>query len=127
MEQNYIGIRFAETDKEMIQAIKRHFPDCTLIRSDELEGAEVFFVAILPLAGFVLQLLDFILNHVVTPKKDTSACEGTDDKAKRAIVAEGKTVNGSELADMDKKQVKKTLSVKLNINFEIGVDKTVET
>ena len=41
--------------------------------------------------------------------------------------SDGKEVKGTELAGMNKQQVKKTLSIKLNINFEIGVDHTDET
>lgn len=127
MDQQYIGIKFTEDDRELITAIEKNFPECAIIRSDELEGTEVFFVAVLPLAGFVLQLLDFILNHIVPSKTEEKTDKDSDNTVKRTIVSDGKEVKGTELAGMNKQQVKKTLSIKLNINFEVGVDYTDET
>lgn len=114
----FIGIKFSENDKEMIRAIKENFPDCATLRSDELEGAEVFFVAIIPLASFGLQLLDFILNHI--PKKGTSKSD-QNNEAKRSFISDGKTINASELEGMNEQQVRNAFSVKLNIDFQLNL------
>ena len=123
MEEKFVGIRFAENDWEMKQAVKEYFQDCVIIRSDELEGTDVVLVAIIPLAGFALQLIDFILNHMV--KKETSVDDknANESTAHRAIVSDGKTVCSGELVGVNEKQLKKTLSMKLNLNFEFKVEK----
>lgn len=119
MDKTYVGIRCSAGDQEMIDALNKSFPNCTTIRSDELEGAEVFFMAIIPLAGFTLQLLDFILNHFVPKKNERDPKNDLAYSTKREIVAEGKSVSGTELEGMSEQEVKKTVSIKLNIDFEV--------
>lgn len=121
----YIGIKFSENDNEMTQAIAEYFPTCTILRSDELEGTEVFFVAIIPLASFGLQLLDFILNHM--PKKGTNDKSEKNSEYKRSFVSDGKSVNATELEGMNEQQVKNTFSLKFNINFQLKFGGNNET
>jgi len=121
MTEQYIGIKFAENDEELMKAIKEKFPDCVAMRSDELEGNDVFWVAVIPAAGLAVQLLDFIFTHLVK-KKDKNKQDIADVESKRALIADGKAVSSEELSGMTKKQVKKTLSLKLNVSLEVGVE-----
>lgn len=117
MEMNYVGIRFSESDEELQQAIREKFPDCRIIHSNELEGAEVFFVAILPLAGFGLQLLDFIMTHFANKNSDGKNAGAQ----KREIVVDGKAVEKAELEKKSEDEVKRALKVKLKLDFEVSM------
>lgn len=120
MDKTYIGIKCSAEDQEMIDALIKSFPNCTTMRSDELEGAEVFFMAIIPLASFGLQLIDFILNHFVPKKNERDPKDDLACSTKREIVAEGKSVSVTELEGMSEQEVKKKISIKLNMDFEVG-------
>ena len=119
MDKMYIGIKYSADDQEMIDALNKKFPNCTTMRSDELEGAEVFFMAIIPLASFGLQLLDFILNHFASKKNEKDSQNGLACSTKREIVAEGKSVSSTELEGMSEQEIKKMVSIRLNIDFEV--------
>lgn len=117
MEQKNLGIKFSENDKEMLQAVKAHFPDCQIIRSDKFEGTEIFLVAIIPLAGLTIQVLDFILTHLIHPKtEDTST---NMDTSKRELISEGKSVDTTDLEGKTREEVIHTLSIKLDIEMKV--------
>ncbi len=126
MEEKMIGIRFNENDKEMQNAIREYFPDCKIIPSREFEGIEILWVAIIPAAAFGLQLLDFILAHLIP--KDSASEQGksdSDSHKKREIVCNGKSLDANNLAGKTKDEVSNIIKIKFGIElkFEIKVEK----
>ena len=117
MDEQYIGIRFSEHDHELLAAIRREFPDCQLIHSDELEGADVFFVAIIPLAAFGLQLWDFILNHF-SKKSDSDSSAPVEEQ--RELINDGNSVTKTDLVDKSPEEIKHTLNLKFNFEISWG-------
>ncbi len=126
MEEKMIGIRFNEDDKEMQNAIREYFPDCKMIPSQEFEGTEILWVAIIPAAAFGLQLLEFILTHLVP--KDSAKEQGKSDSdahKKREIVCDGKSLDANNLAGKTKDEVSNIIKIKFGIElkFEIKAGK----
>lgn len=126
MDQKNIGIRFNGNDREIYDAIKEYFPDCQIIPSQEFEGIDVLWIAIIPIAGFGLQLLDFIFTHVI-PKnsKDEQNKPNTDNCVKREIINDGNSLDADELVGKTKDEVSNTIKVKFGIElkFEIKTEK----
>lgn len=121
MEQKILGIKFSENDKEMLQAVKTNFPDCQVIRSDEFEGNEIFWVAIIPLAGLTIQILDFILTYLIPSKAKAENGDSNKDTdtPKRELLSDGESVDTTDLEGKTRGEMIHTLSIKLDIKLDI--------
>lgn len=117
MDNEVIGIEFNQDDQELLELFQQEFPDCQLMRSKELEGIEILWVAIIPLVGVGIQLGDFILTHVIPKEGVDSSCVNN-----RKIVFKGKKVFANELVGKTKKEVAFTIKSRLSVDLDFSVD-----
>lgn len=120
MEQKEIGIRFVESDRAMYDAIGQQFPECEMIPSQDFDGIEVLWIAIIPIACFTVQLLDFILTHVIPKESKQNSNEPVSTASnKRELLCDGKKLDVNGLIGMDREEVANTIKIKLNLELVI--------